>query len=260
MLLVVAMLAFAAGCGGDDERRAATVRRPKPLGARKAARWSSRRPRTRSCSTARSSRTASRCARSTRCSRGSSASSRARPRSSRPWRELGGERGRHGLDVQAARGRHVPRRRAVQRRGRLLQLRPLVQLQGLVPEPERELLLADRVRRLRDRRGRRPGRQPLRELRGHRRDDRGADLTNPSASFLGALSLWSFSIASPKALQEYGADEGTLDADGVFHPTGTYGTEHPIGHRPVQVRVVDARRPSRARTTTTGATRPSSTS
>ena len=58
------------------------------------------------------------------------------------------------------------------------------------------------------------------------------NLTKASSSFLGALSLSSFSIASPKALQEFGADEGEVDADGIFHPTGKYGTEHPTGTGP----------------------------
>ena len=58
------------------------------------------------------------------------------------------------------------------------------------------------------------------------------NLTKPSSSVLGALSLSSFAIASPKALKDYGADDGTVDADGVFHPTGTFGTEHPIGTGP----------------------------
>ncbi len=57
-------------------------------------------------------------------------------------------------------------------------------------------------------------------------------LTKPSSSILGALSLSSFAIASPKALQEFGADEGTVDEEGVFQPTGTFGTEHPIGTGP----------------------------
>ena len=57
-------------------------------------------------------------------------------------------------------------------------------------------------------------------------------LTKASSSFLGALSLSAFSIASPKALQEFGADEGEVDADGIFHPTGSYGTEHPTGTGP----------------------------
>ncbi|MGH3130474.1 MAG: ABC transporter substrate-binding protein, partial [Gaiellaceae bacterium] len=55
------------------------------------------------------------------------------------------------------------------------------------------------------------------------------NLTKPSSSILGALSLTAFAIASPKALTEFGADEGTVDDEGVFQPTGTFGTEHPIG-------------------------------
>ena len=57
-------------------------------------------------------------------------------------------------------------------------------------------------------------------------------ITKPSSSILGALSLTSFAIASPKALQEFGADQGRVDDEGVFHPTGTFGTEHPIGTGP----------------------------
>jgi len=59
-------------------------------------------------------------------------------------------------------------------------------------------------------------------------------LTKPSATFIPALSQQAFSIASPKALQEFGADEGSVDADGIFHPTGTFGTEHPVGTGPFQ--------------------------
>jgi peptide/nickel transport system substrate-binding protein len=57
-------------------------------------------------------------------------------------------------------------------------------------------------------------------------------LTQPSASFLGALALTNFTIASPKALEEFGANEGEVDDEGIFHPTGTYGTEHPTGTGP----------------------------
>jgi peptide/nickel transport system substrate-binding protein len=57
-------------------------------------------------------------------------------------------------------------------------------------------------------------------------------LTKPSATFIPALSQQAFSIASPKALQEFEADAGTVDADGVLHPEGTFGTEHPIGTGP----------------------------
>jgi peptide/nickel transport system substrate-binding protein len=57
-------------------------------------------------------------------------------------------------------------------------------------------------------------------------------LTKGSASFLGALALTNFTFASPKALQEFGADEGTVDEETGFRPTGTYGTQHPTGTGP----------------------------
>jgi peptide/nickel transport system substrate-binding protein len=58
------------------------------------------------------------------------------------------------------------------------------------------------------------------------------NLTKASSSFLGALALTNFTMASPKALQEFGADDGTVDEDTGFRPTGTYGTEHPTGTGP----------------------------
>ena len=58
------------------------------------------------------------------------------------------------------------------------------------------------------------------------------NLTKPSASVLSALALTNFTIASPTALQEYDADSGKVDADGIFSPTGTYATEHPTGTGP----------------------------
>ncbi len=57
-------------------------------------------------------------------------------------------------------------------------------------------------------------------------------LNRRSSSFLGALALTNFGIASPTALKKYNADAGTVDADGVFHPSGTFGTQHPIGTGP----------------------------
>lgn len=57
-------------------------------------------------------------------------------------------------------------------------------------------------------------------------------LTEPNSSFLSALALPAFAIASPKALREYGADEGVEGDDGVFRATGSYGTEHPTGTGP----------------------------
>lgn len=58
------------------------------------------------------------------------------------------------------------------------------------------------------------------------------NLTKPSASILSALALTNFTIASPDALQQYNADEGKVDAEGIFSPTGTYATEHPTGTGP----------------------------
>jgi peptide/nickel transport system substrate-binding protein len=57
-------------------------------------------------------------------------------------------------------------------------------------------------------------------------------LTRPSASLLGALALTNFTIASPTALEEFGADEGRINADSLFQATGTFGTENPIGTGP----------------------------
>ena len=93
------------------------------------------------------------------------------------------------VDVPPAPGGQVPGRHRLQRGRRLLQLRPLVQLQGLLPEPERELLLAVRLRRLRDVRPeeRRSRGQSLQELRGARPEHGGdhaddAVLVLPSGS------------------------------------------------------------------------------
>ena len=61
------------------------------------------------------------------------------------------------------------------------------------------------------------------------------NLTKPSASVLGALALQAFAMASPKALQDYKADEGTLDEETGFKPTGTFGTEHPVGTGPFKL-------------------------
>jgi peptide/nickel transport system substrate-binding protein len=57
-------------------------------------------------------------------------------------------------------------------------------------------------------------------------------LTKPSATIIPALSQQAFSIASPQALRQFRADQGRVDEEGVFHPTGTFGTEHPIGTGP----------------------------
>ena len=61
-------------------------------------------------------------------------------------------------------------------------------------------------------------------------------LTRRSTSFLGALALTNFGIASPTALKKYKADSGTVDSNGVFHPAGTFGTQHPIGTGPYMLK------------------------
>jgi peptide/nickel transport system substrate-binding protein len=57
-------------------------------------------------------------------------------------------------------------------------------------------------------------------------------LQRPSTSFLSAIGLPNFGIASPAALTKYQADAGTVDSTGVFHPTGSFATQHPIGTGP----------------------------
>lgn len=57
-------------------------------------------------------------------------------------------------------------------------------------------------------------------------------LTRRSSSFIGALALTNFGMASPTALKKYKADAGTVDSNGVFHPSGTFGTQHPVGTGP----------------------------
>jgi peptide/nickel transport system substrate-binding protein len=59
-------------------------------------------------------------------------------------------------------------------------------------------------------------------------------LTRPSASILAGLSQTAFSMGSPAALEEFQADEGGLDDEGIFRPSGTYATEHPTGTGPFQ--------------------------
>jgi peptide/nickel transport system substrate-binding protein len=60
-------------------------------------------------------------------------------------------------------------------------------------------------------------------------------LSRRSSSFLGALALANFGIASPTALKKYKADEGTVGSDGQFRPTGTFATQNPIGTGPYKL-------------------------
>jgi peptide/nickel transport system substrate-binding protein len=57
-------------------------------------------------------------------------------------------------------------------------------------------------------------------------------LSRATTSFLAAQAFPSFGIASPTALRKYDADAGYADKNGVFYPTGTYGTAHPTGTGP----------------------------
>src|SRR3954470_14522723 len=57
-------------------------------------------------------------------------------------------------------------------------------------------------------------------------------LPRRSSSFLGALALTNFGIASPTALRKYRANAGSVDSSGVFHPSGSYATRHPTGTGP----------------------------
>jgi len=60
-------------------------------------------------------------------------------------------------------------------------------------------------------------------------------LSRRSTSFLGALALANFGIASPTALKKYNADAGTVGADGQFRPSGTFATQNPIGTGPYKL-------------------------
>jgi peptide/nickel transport system substrate-binding protein len=58
------------------------------------------------------------------------------------------------------------------------------------------------------------------------------NLTKPSATILSSLTLPSLHIVSPTALQEFEADAGAQNDDGIFQPSGTYSTEQPTGTGP----------------------------
>ena len=61
-------------------------------------------------------------------------------------------------------------------------------------------------------------------------------LSRPSSSFLAAIGLPNFGIASPAALKKYKANAGTVDSTGVFHPTGTFATRNPVGTGPYKLK------------------------
>jgi peptide/nickel transport system substrate-binding protein len=63
-------------------------------------------------------------------------------------------------------------------------------------------------------------------------------LTSPSSSFLTGLTLPSFSIASPTALEQYEADKVSGSEDEPRFE-GTFGTQHPIGTGPFKFESFD---------------------
>ncbi len=67
------------------------------------------------------------------------------------------------------------------------------------------------------------------------------NLTAPSASFIAALSLPSFSMGSPTAMQKYGANQGTVDAERRLPPDRHVCDAASDRHRAVHAAVVDDR-------------------
>ena len=61
-------------------------------------------------------------------------------------------------------------------------------------------------------------------------------LRRRSSSFLNALVIPNFGMASPTALKKYKANAGTVDATGVFKPTGTFATRNPVGTGPFRLK------------------------
>jgi peptide/nickel transport system substrate-binding protein len=61
-------------------------------------------------------------------------------------------------------------------------------------------------------------------------------LTRRSSSFLAAIALPNFGIASPAALKKYRANEGTVSSGGVFSPTGTFATRNPVSTGPYKLK------------------------
>jgi peptide/nickel transport system substrate-binding protein len=58
------------------------------------------------------------------------------------------------------------------------------------------------------------------------------NLTRPASTFVSGLSLTTFAIASPAALEEYEADAASVDGDGNLVYEGSYAFEHPTGTGP----------------------------
>ena len=60
-------------------------------------------------------------------------------------------------------------------------------------------------------------------------------LNRPFGALPAALALPSFTIASPRALRRYRADDGVVDANGNFVARGSYGIDHPTGTGPFRL-------------------------
>ena len=137
--------------------------------------------------------------------------------------ELEGEQERARLDVQPPPGREVPRRHAVQRRGGLLQLQPLVQLPGPAPERRRvsyywNTVFGGFAHPAPGNPG--PDKPCTRAARPKASTRRSSSSRRRSSSFLGALALTNFGIASPTALHEVpgGRRHGRLRAASSTRP------------------------------------------
>jgi len=138
------------------------------------------------------------------------------------------------LDVQTAQGRQVLRRHVVQRGCSLRELHALVSLPAPLQSDALsyywQTVFGGFAKPAPGNPG--PDKSLYKGCKAHGQYSVSILLSRPSSSFLSAIGLPNFGIASPAALQKYQADAGTVDSTGVFHPTGTFATQNPIGTGP----------------------------
>ena len=247
MLLVVGMLAFAAGCGGDDDEAGGTTAEAT---ARPAGRSSSRVPPTRSLldgalvSDGESLRVI------TQIFETLVASSPARPSSS-PASPRAGEPNDDGTvwTFKLREGVKFHDGTDLNAEAVCFNFDRWYNFKGPLQNPARHLLLAGRLRRLQDARQgqRRPGGQPLQELRGDRLDDGRADAdeavgdVHPGALAAVVLDREPEGAEGVQGRRGHDRRGRRLPSDGdVRHRASDR-------HRPVQVRLVDAERQADAR-------------